>query len=91
MIFNVENSEGFLQPMAREPIRFLHLTPTGNRQNNCSFNRFLPAFEPRNMGIYGRFHDKTSYDCTKFSDIVKFPKSIILFPSCERTGDAAEL
>lgn len=28
MTFNVENGKGFLQPMAREPVRFLHLTPT---------------------------------------------------------------
>ena len=60
MTFNVENGEGFLQPTAREPITFFHLTPTWNRQNNCLFNRFLLAFEPRNMGIYGRFHVKMS-------------------------------
>ena len=33
---------------------------TWNCQNNYFFNRFLLAFEPRNMGIYGRFHVKMS-------------------------------
>ena len=57
MIFNVVNVEGFSITKAREPIRFLHLTPTWHRKK-LLFNGFLSFCWEKDWCWHGRFHVK---------------------------------
>ena len=74
MTFNVENGESFLQPLAREPVMFLHLPPTWNRQNNCFLTGFFRLLSQETWAFMADFTSRWAKIALNLGTLLYFPK-----------------